>query len=626
MVEARAERRLAAIVAIDVAGYSRLMGADEEGTLATLKAHRDTTDPIGLAHGGRIVGEAGDGILFEFPSVVEAVSAAVEVQAIMAARNADVSDEKKMLFRIGINLGDVLVDGDNIFGDGVNVAARLETLAPPGGICVSRTVRNQVRDRMGVEFEDLGEIEVKNIARPVKVFRVLRGGEAVKAPKKHFPTKWMFAAAAAVMLVLLIGGGVWWWQLGPTDPAKMTYKLPDKPSIAVLPFTNLSDDKTQQYFADGMAEDIITDLSKVSGLFVIARNSSFRYRGGDQDLKLVGQKLGVRYVLEGSVRRVGQQVRINVQLIDTTTEGHLWAERYDGALEDVFAFQDQVRVKIVSALAVRLNQREELAVARPETEIPEAYDRFLQGWQRYRERTPQAFTQAIANFTEAVDLDPGYARAYAALASTYWEIWERGWHRNLNLTRRAARRKSVQYLERALKKPTALAHQVASEMHRQDRRFEKAIAEAEAGIALDPNDANGYVTLAGTLIMVGRAEEAVNLTRKAMRLDPHYPAFYLYVVGVASFGKESYAEAADYLVRAAKRNPENHALLVPLVAAYGKLGREKAAVEKIELYVKLRGLPAPPTVKKIISGWPFQSERDRERMADGLRKAGLPED
>ena len=261
-----------------------------------------------------------------------------------------------------------------------------------------------------------------------------------------------------------------------------------------------------------------------------------------------------------------------------------------------------------------------------ETDYPEAYDLFLQGWHRYRERTPLAFAQALTYFTEAVERDPGYSRAYAALASTYWESWEKGWHRSLGLTRRAAKRKAKQYLKRALEEPTGLAHQVASEMHRQDRRFDQAIAEAEAGIALDPNDANSYVTLAGVLIMVGRAKEAADLTQKAMRLDPHYPAFYLYVLGVASYGEERYAKAAEYLARAAERNPKNHALLIPLAAAYGKMGRKKEAAGTIQSYVELRGWSVPPTVAEIADGWPFQSERDSERLVDGLRKAGLPED
>jgi TolB-like protein len=433
--------------------------------------------------------------------------------------------------------------------------------------------------------------------------------------------------AAVAILTVIFGGGIWSWQqqadTGPPVQSESVPKLPDKPSIAVLPFINLSDDETQKYFADGMAEDIITDLSKISGLFVIARNSSFHYRGAELDLRVVGKKLGVRYILEGSVRRVGQRVRINAQLIDTTTQGHLWAERYDGSMEDVFALQDRVRAKIVSALAIRLNQQEAKALARRETNSPEAYDRFLQGWERYRKRTPQATVEALAFFVKASELDPNYGRAHAALASVYWESWERGWHEKLGLTRRGARKKAMQYLKQALERPTALAHQVASEIYRQNQRYDKAIAAAEASIALDPNNADGYVTLAGALIMVGRAGEAADLTRKAMRLDPRFPAFYPYVLGVASYGEERYDAAAKHLARAARDNPENPAFLIPLAAAYGQLGRETEAADTITRYVRLRERSAPPTLAEIIGGWPFQSDRDRKRLADGLHKAGL---
>ena len=283
MAEAGAERRLAAIVAIDVAGYSRLMGADEQGTLAALKGHQEATLPIGRRHGGRLVGEAGDGQLYEFPSVVEAVTCMVEVQAAMAERNADLADDKKMLFRVGINLGDVLVEGENIYGDGVNIAARLEALAEPGGICISRNVRNQVRDKLDIAFEDLGEVEVKNIARLVRVFRVLAEGEEAKAPSKQIPRKWLYAAAASIVLVLIAAGGAWWWQsqpdFVPADPAKFAHKLPENPSIAVLPFNNLTGDPNQDYIGDGLTENIIAVLATSPELFVIARNSSFTFKG-----------------------------------------------------------------------------------------------------------------------------------------------------------------------------------------------------------------------------------------------------------------------------------------------------------------------------------------------------------
>ena len=340
MAEGDVTRRLTTIVAIDVAGYSRLMGTDEAGTLARLKEHRAATDPIYAAHGGRIVGTAGDGLLLEFPSVVEAVASAVEVRKVMAERNAPLPDDEKMLYRIGINLGDVLADGDDIYGDGVNVAARIEALAEPGGICISRTVRDNVRDRMDIALDDLGEVEVKNIARPVRVFRVLGEGEAPAVPRRPVAAKKWLAAATVVLLIAVAGGAGWWWQqqpdFEPADPAKMAYALPEKPSIAVLPFDNLSGDPAQDFFSDGITESIISTLSKLPNMFVIARNSTFTYKAKSTDVRHVAEELGVRYVLEGSVQRSGEQVRVTAQLVDALSGYHLWSEQYDRELADIF--------------------------------------------------------------------------------------------------------------------------------------------------------------------------------------------------------------------------------------------------------------------------------------------------
>jgi TolB-like protein len=406
---------------------------------------------------------------------------------------------------------------------------------------------------------------------------------------------------------------------------KMAFPLPDKPSIAVLPFVNMSEDPKQEYFSDGITEDLITDLSQISGLFVIGRNSTFAYKGKPIKTRQVAEELGVRYVLEGSVRKADKQVRINAQLIDATTGGHLWAQRYDGKMGDVFALQDKITGKIVSALAVQLTAGEQEQFVREETDNPAAYDAFLQGWDHYKRRTPDSYAKAVPYFEKAVALDPKYGRAYAALASTFWESWERGWHGSLGLSRSEARDSAKQLLKLAMDNPTPLAHQVASEMHRQEREYDKAIAEAERAIALDPNDGGNHVAKAGALIVAGRATEAIGHVRTAMRLDPHYPAFYLYVLGVAHFGTGQFEKAAALLQRAVKRNPQNHALLIPLTAAYGHLGREQEAVAAVAQYVKLRGWSAPPSVQRIIAGWPYKDPKDRDRLADGLRKAGLPE-
>ncbi|MEE9602130.1 MAG: adenylate/guanylate cyclase domain-containing protein, partial [Thermoguttaceae bacterium] len=486
MSELGMHRRLAAILAADVVGYSRLMGEDETGTLASLRAHREELiEPKVAAHEGRIVKLMGDGLLAEFPSAVEAVRCAAEVQRAMAERNADVPEEQQMQFRIGVNLGDVIDEGDDIYGDGVNVAARLEELAEPGGICLSSTVHIQVRNKVDVGFQDLGEKEVKNIAYPVHVFRVLLDpmdarSQAPGAHDKPWYRQWPALALGVAALAFLASAGLWLFVRGPTiEPAsieRMAFPLPDKPSIAVLPFSNMSEDQSQEYFADGMTEDLITDLSKISGLFVIARNSSFSYKGQQVKVRQVAEELGVRFVLEGSVRRSGDQVRINAQLIDATTGGHLWAERYDGSLADVFGLQDTVTERIVSALAVHLTVGEEARVSRRETDDVAAYDAFLQGWEHYRRRTPGEFAKAVGYFERAVELDQQYGRAYAALAIIYWKSWlwsvmtmspmtPARWTRTLDIPVVYAPDRAKEYLDMAMRNPTALAHQVASEMH-----------------------------------------------------------------------------------------------------------------------------------------------------------------
>ena len=380
-------RRLAAILAVDVVGYSRLMGADEAGTHARLRALRhDLIEPAIAAHHGRTVKLMGDGALVEFASVVDAVQCAVAIQRSMAERSADAAQDRRIDLRIGVNLGDVIIEGDDIYGEGVNVAARLEGLAEPGGICVSRTVFDHVRNKVDLGFEHRGEYQAKNIAEPVVVYRVLpdpeSAGTVVEAPRAWL-ARWQLPAATAGLTVLLAAAGLAWLKPWTADTAlveRMAFALPDKPSLAVLPFDNLNDDAEQEYFVDGMTDDLITDLSKHSGLFVIARNSAFTYKGQPANVQQVAEELGVHYVLEGSVRRAGDQLRINAQLIDAVTGGHLWAERYDGSVADVFALQDQVTRNIVIALAVRLTGEEQGREARTETENPQAYDAFLRGW------------------------------------------------------------------------------------------------------------------------------------------------------------------------------------------------------------------------------------------------------
>ena len=629
------ERHLAAILAADMVGYSRLMSADEAGTLTRLQVHLAEVIEPGIAeYRGRIVKTTGDGLLAEFPSVVDAMCCAVNIQLAMADREAEQHAETRITYRVGINLGDIIGEGDDIFGDGVNIAARLEGLAEPGGICVSRTVFNQVKGKVASGFEDLGERQVKNIPEPLHVYRVQMEPEAAGAvprqARRPATWKWIGAAGVAAVLVAATGLGFWFepWRerVEPAAVERMAYPLPDKPSIAVLPFTNMSDDPAQEYFADGMTEDLITDLSKISGLFVIARNSTFAYKGKAHDVRQVAEELGIRYVLEGSVRRVGDEVRINAQLIDATTGGHLWAERYDGSLADIFGLQDQVARKIVAVLAVQLTAGEEKRVVRKETEVPEAYDAFLQGWQHYLRQNPENFRMAISNFEKAVELDPEYARAYAALAATYWQVWKRFWHIKVGLLYlHDPRFLAEEFLAKALLNPTPLARQVAAGMLSQQGRHEEAIAEAERAISLDPNDADGYVALAGSLSLAGKPEEARKLVHRAMRLNPHYPPFYLYELGIAEFGTKRFVEAAESLERANALNPDDRWSLRLMLATYGLLDRKEEAAGLLKTAGQSwRGFD-PLTVRGVAFWYPFKEPADAERLAEGLRRAGVPD-
>jgi TolB-like protein len=539
------ERRLAAVMIADVAGYGRLSQTDEEGTRARFQADlREVFEPTIAAHHGRLVKTMGDGLLVEFHSVVDALRCAVEVQRAEGERNAGPPVERRMEFRIGINLGDVIVEGDDIHGDGVIIAERLQQLADKGGIVISGTAYDQVKSKVEVGFAALGELPVKNMAERVRVYRTLMdpkdAGHTIDeriAPARS--RRWPAAAAAAIVLLIAAGAAAWWrpWE-PPIEPAsieRMALPLPDKPSIAVLPFANMSDDPKQEYFADGITDDLITELSKVSGLFVISRNSTFVYKGKTVPPKQVSEELGVRYVLEGSVQRAGDQLRINAQLIDALDGGHAWADRFDGSLADVFAFQDKATNSIADALAIRLTAREQLAVSRQETRVPAAYDAFLRGWEHYRRTTPDDYAKAIPYFEDAIRLDPEYGRAYAALALVYLQSQDFYWSASLDLSQGEAYSKAERYLEKARKRPSSTSHYVAAMLARGAGDVTTSIAAFEEAIAFDPSDSWGYAQLGFTLNIVGRPAEAISYIDTAMRLDPRYPPQFLYFLGSAQF-------------------------------------------------------------------------------------------
>jgi TolB-like protein/class 3 adenylate cyclase/Flp pilus assembly protein TadD len=589
------KRKLTAILSADVEGYSRLMGNDEEATIQMLTDYRAAISSIVKHHRGRVVDTTGDNLLAEFTSAVDAVKCSVEIQRDLAERNSDIPYDRRMEFRVGVNVGDVVEEEKRIYGDGVNIAARVESLADAGGICISGRVYDQVENKFDYKYEFLGEKEVKNIARPIRVYRVLSypGAAAYRVleAKKTVGKTWRNIFISAVCILLVGAGSAAFWYFYLIPPPTLTemateqtpmLDLPDLPSIAVLPFVNVSGEAEQEYFSDGMTDDLITDLSKISGLFVIARNSVFTYKGEPVIVQKVAKELGVRFVLEGSVRRAGDQLRINAQLIDATTGHHLWAERYDGQVGDVFALQDRITEKIVTALAVKLTSGEQEQVVRKHTDNISAYDAFLQGRAHYAQRTPDDLAKAVAYFEKAVELDPNYGQAFAALALSYLESHRNLWVRSLGLSNWQAYERARRYQRRAMQNPSPLSHQAASEVFVIVQRCEDAIVEAERAVALDPNDTNSYLAMAYALIFAGRPKEAFELVEKAMRLDPHYPAYHLFVLGLAHFGTEQFEKAVTLFERALKRNPQNYVPLIPLSAALAHLGRKQEAKSVIE--------------------------------------------
>ena len=631
MAEETVTRKLTAILYADVAGYSRLTGEDEVGTHKQLSAGLDLISAAIKAKGGNVVHYAGDAVLADFGSVVAAVDCAVSIQRQLAEGSAQVADGKRLRFRIGVNLGEVIVDRDDIYGDGVNVAARLENLAEPGGICISGSVHEQVEGKLDLSFEDLGEQSVKNITKPVRVFRVL-SKETVAArvaTESDVPSRRRrWPPLAAAVLVLMAAGVVGWlrpWEPReePASPESMGLPLPDKPSIAVLPFINLSADPAQEYFVDGMTEDLITDLSKISGLFVIARNSTFAYKGKPVDVRTVGRELGVRYVLEGSVRRVGKQVRINAQLLDSKTGGHLWAERYDGTIDNVFALQDRITRKIVKALALELTPSETKTVADRGTKVIEAHDAFLKGWTHYLQSTPNDLVTAAGHFKEAIALDADYGRAHAALALTYWLASQRFWGIEFGFNWKWTRLQMIRHLEKALKSSSIIAHRLASSVYIDQRRYAESIAAARRAIELGPNSAEAYRALAYVLVMNGQPAEAREKVDKAWRLDPRAAGQHFFLLGLIAFAEGNVEQAAGLIERARKHVEHAQSFLPPLIAAYMDLGRTDEGRALAEIYSDW--FPTFTTdLRHIMYFWPFRDKAVAARLADGLLLAGIP--
>ena len=622
------DRRLTTILSADVVAYSRLMAADEAGTVAQLKTHRkELLDPKTAEYHGRVVKLMGDGTLMEFGSVVDAVLFAVEVQRAMAERNAAVPEDRQITYRVGINIGDIIVDGDDIYGDGVNVAARLQALADPGSVCISRSVYNQIKGKVELGFEDLGEQEVKNIPEPVRVFRVLiepgAAGKVVGKAKKPIKSwRWPAVAAGVVVLVAVAGVATWLrpWEprVEPASIARMAFPLPEKPSIAVLPFDNMSGDPEQEYFVDGITEDIITDLSKISGLFVVARNSTFTYKGKPVKVQQVAEELGVRYVLEGSVRKADNQVRITAQLVDATTGGHLWAERYDRDLKDIFALQDEITKNIVAGLEVKLTEEER--VARRYTDNLEAYDLFLRGREYFVRGTEEAYAQARQMYEKAVELDPNFAGAYAELAYMHW------WLRASDPGGvPAALERALELAQKAVELDDSLplAHARLGWIYLRLKQHDQAIAEAERAVALDPNSAEGLANLGFILNWAVRPEEGIDYIKKAMRLDPHYPVNYVFRLGQAYYLMKQNEQAIAIMKRAVTRNPDQDYTHRHLAVLYVEAGRDEEARAAVAESLRIKPKDTLEVVKQRCLY--RQDPAVWERFLGGLRKAGFPE-
>lgn len=566
------ERKLTAILSTDVAGYSRLMGDDEEATIRTLTAHRALISSLIQHYRGRVVDAPGDNLLAEFASVVDAVRCAVEIQQELKGRNAELPEQRRMEFRIGINLGDVVVEGERLYGDGVNIAARLKSLAIPGGICISGTVYDHVENKLALECEYQGEQVVKNITKPVRVYRVVMDDAEnqktkVKEQKAKVDSKvgiahrsWVIGGIGSLVLIAGTVVTVRYFflpvpstqSLAPSTQAQLALPLPDKPSLVVLPFVNMSKDPEQDYFSDGLTEVLTGDLSKISSLFVIARNSAFTYKGKAVNVQDIGKELGVRYVLEGSVQKANEQVRIVAQLIDTTTDSHLWSERYDRPLTDLFALQDEIVQKIVTTLKLQLTLDEKGYSVRKHTDSLEAYDAFLRGMEFYWRLTQKDNVQARKMFEKAIVLDPQYAEAYAGLGWTYALDWI--WHWSADpqaLERGSVLAQQALTLDDSL----PLAYSLLSAVYAQQQQYDRAIAEGERAIALGPNNADRYTSLAEVLNFAGRSEDAIKLMEQAMRLNPRYPSWYLLDLGWAYQQTGRYAEAIVALKEASNRDP-----------------------------------------------------------------------
>jgi adenylate cyclase len=632
--ETSINRRLAAILSADIAGYSRLMHEDEAATVRDLKAHQSVILPLIGQHGGRIIDTAGDGIMAEFPSVLGATECAVEIQTVMAERNEGVPESRRMLFRIGINLGDVIHDESRIYGDGINIAARLEALAEPGGVLVSNTVYDQVRGKLPFAFEDRGERQVKNIAQPVRMYRLhvpgasstavaTRAGRLVTTGRR----RWLVGGLAA-FLILLGAGGAWWMGSRFSSYQRADSTEAPRLSIVVLPFTNLSGDPSQDYFADGITEDLTSDLSRIAGSFVISRNTAFTFKGKPVDVRQIGRELGVRYALEGSVRRMDGTVRVNAQLIDAGTGAHLWSEQMDVDQRTMATSQDNFGIanRLARTLSVELVNVEGRRAQRAN---PDAVDLTMRGWSVLNggPTNKDDVQKSVALFEDALRIDPANGQARVGLAQALILIYRNRWDPEPAQVLARADAAATQAISAA---PNyAYAHSVKAEVLGLSNRFDAALAAYDRAIALDRNLAAAYVGRARNLNVIGRAAEALAPVEKAIRLSPRDPELYVwyFVLCHANTHLARDAQAIEWCLKSLATGKTYYFAYVDLASAYAWRGQTAEAAAAVAELLKLRpGF----TVQTMVQEGSTTSDnpafrREFQRIVEGARKAGLPE-
>jgi len=633
MTEERVKRKISAIFSADVEGYSRLMGDDEVATVHTLENYRNVMVDLIEQHRGRVVDSPRDNLLAEFGSVVDAVQCAVEIQQILKAKNAELPENRRMQFRIGVNLGDVIEEGERIYGDGINIAARIEGLAQGGGICVSGSAYEQIENKLALGYEYLGEHTVKNITKPVRVYKVPMELGARKEKRVGIRQWKKVAVAAAAVIILGVGAFAIWnfyFRPPPIEPAsvdKMAYPLPDKPSIAVLPFDNLSGDPTQDYIADGISENIISALSKISEMFVIARNSTFTYKGKPVKVQQVSEELGVRYVLEGSAQKIDNRVRITAQLIDATTGHHLWSEKYDRDLKDLFALQDEITHKIIVELQVKLTEGEQARVSHKSTTNLEAWSYAVRGLKLFERPSKENNAKAMELLERAVELDPGYVWAWVRLAWTQLVAsGAPGWSHSPS----ESFKKAVEISQKVLvldESDSDVRALLGSVCYRQ-KRYEQAITEGEKSLALGPTNAQAHVLLAVSMNAVGRFDDAIELVKRAMRLHPYYPAYYLQWLGAAYRMTGRYEDALTVYKQLLDRSQKGEFPILGahlfLADVYAELGKGEEARTHVAEVLRISPKFSLEVVSRL-STYGYKDPAHLERRLNALRNAGLPE-